>query len=157
MVTVQVAEKIACTPDELLGFVMDIERYAEVDKKISPVIWSRRTGDLLEFACRPKIAGVRQPTTVQQARLTPGERIDIALSPPPRNRLQHAIARFDASFACTRYDGGTRVTRTLTFQFSPVVRWLLEPMLRRRLPAEVHEEIRLAKDHLEHRATHGSP
>jgi hypothetical protein len=151
MVSVQVAETIRCTPDELLEFVMDIERYAEVDRKIQPIRWSRREGNLLEFACRPKLAGLRQPTVVQQVRLTPGERIDITLSPRPHNRLAHAMASFDAHFEATATEGGTRVVRTLNFRFTPAVRWLLEPLLRRRLPAEVRDEISLAKRHLEGR------
>jgi len=149
MVRVQVTETIACTPDEFLEFVMDIERYAQVDKKISPILWQRREGDLLEFACRPTLAGLPQPKVVQQAALTPGRRIGISLSPLPRNRLAHAIAHFEASFVCAPVDGGTEVTRTLEFRFTPAVRWLLEPLLRRRLPAEVRDEIRLAKRYLE--------
>lgn len=153
MVTVQVQETIGCTPAELLEFVMDIEGYAKVDKKINPVTWARREGDLLEFECRPTLAGLPQPKVVQQARLTPGTRIDITLSPLPRNRLAHTIARFDASFECAEVEGGTHVTRTLNFRFAPAVRWLFEPLFRRRLPAEVREEIRLAKEHLERDAS----
>ncbi|MGH3499277.1 MAG: hypothetical protein ACRDQA_00005, partial [Nocardioidaceae bacterium] len=89
------------------------------------------------------------PKVVQQARLTPGERVDIWLSPLPRNRFQHALSSFEASFACDAVPDGTRVTRTLTFQFAPYVRWLLEPRLRHRLPGEVRAELRLAKQHLE--------
>jgi len=142
-------ETIACTPDEFLEFVMDIERYAQVDKKISPILWQRREGDLLEFACRPTLAGLPQPKVVQQARLTPGRRIDISLSPLPLNRLAHAIAHFEASFVCAAVNGGTQVTRTLEFRFARTVRWVLEPLLRRRLPGEVRDEVRLAKQHFE--------
>jgi len=149
MVKVQVTETIACTPDEFLAFVMDIERYAEVDKKISPVLWQRREGDLMEFACRPTLAGLPQPMVVQQARLTPGVRIDISLSPLPRNRLAHATAHFEASFECTPVAGGTQVTRTLEFRFTPALRWMLEPLFRRRLPREVRDEVQLAKQYLE--------
>lgn len=153
MVTVQVEDTIDCTPGRLLEFVMDIERYAEVDSKINPVTWSRREGNLLEFECKPKVAGVPQPKVIQQARLAPGKRIDISLSPLPRNRLQHAMTHFEASFECAEVAGGTHVTRTLTFRFSPTFRWLLEPLLRRRLPGEVREEVRLAKEHLERHAS----
>lgn len=149
MVTVQVVETIRCTPRELLEFVMDIERYAEIDRKIQPVSWAERDGDFLEFECRPKVAGVPQPKVVQQVRLTPWSRIDITLSPPPRNRMQHAFAKFNASFECVEVPEGTRVTRTLNFSFHPATRWLLEPLLRRRLPGEVRDEIALAKRHLE--------
>lgn len=150
MVAVRVVEQVACTPDEFLDFVMDIERYATVDDKISPILWARRTGDVVEFACRPKLAGIRQPKVVQQIRLTdPGRRIEIALSPRPRNRIAHAMAQFEASFECEPDQGGTTVTRELRFTFTPLVRWLLEPLFSRRLPAEVDREVRLAKAHLE--------
>jgi len=34
MLSVMATETIACTPDELLAFVMDPRRYATVDRKI---------------------------------------------------------------------------------------------------------------------------
>ncbi len=142
-------ETVACTPDEFLEFVMDIESYAEVDKKISPIIWHRRKGNRLEFACRPTVAGLPQPKVIQQVRLSPGRRIDISLSPLPHNRLAHATAHFEASFECTPSAGGTVVTRTVEFRFTRALRWMFEPLFRWRLPGEVREEIQLAKQHLE--------
>lgn len=82
-----------------------------------------------------------------------GQRIDISLSPSPHNRLAHLIAAFEASFECAAMDNGTLVTRTLEFRFAPAVRWFLEPLFRRRLPADVREEIQLAKQHLEQSRT----
>lgn len=149
MVRVQVVETIATTSDELLEFVMDIERYAEVDPKIKPILWSRRDGNRLEFACRPKLAGIRQPKVVQFAELTPGRRIEIGLLPEPSNRLAHKIASFHASFDCVAENGSTRVTRTLEFTFAPAIRWLMEPLFRHRLPTEVREEVQRAKNYFE--------
>jgi hypothetical protein len=136
---------IACPPREFLEFVMDIERYAQVDDKIAPILWTRRQGNVVTFACRPRLVGLRQPKVVQTMRLTPGERIDIALSPRPANRLAHLVARFEASFACREEPGGTEVIRTLRFQFTPVFRWLLVPLFRRRLPGEVAAELERAR------------
>jgi hypothetical protein len=132
---------IAATAEEVLELVMDIERYAEIDDKIAPILWSQREGDVVTFACRPTLAGLRQPKAVQTMRLTPGERIDIALTPRPANRLAHAVARFDASFVCLEIPGGTEVTRTLRFRFAPALGWLLAPLFRRRLPGEVEAEL----------------
>lgn len=147
-IRVQETTTVACTPAEFLEFVMDVERYAEVDDKIKPILWVRREGDLTVFACRPKLAGLRQPKVVQQMRRTPGERIDIALAPKPQNRLAHAMAEFEASFVCTPDPaGGTAVVRTLDFRLTPVTAWLLGPLLRRRLPAEVRDEVRRATEH----------
>jgi hypothetical protein len=138
---------IACTPHEFLEFVMDIERYAQVDDKIAPILWSRRQGNVVTFACRPKLAGLRQPKVVQTVRLTPGERIDIALTPRPANRLAHLVAQFEASFTCREEPSGTQVTRTLRFRFTPVFRRLLVPLFRRRLPGEVTAELTRVRDH----------
>jgi len=149
MVGVRVEETTRASPEDFLEFVMDIERYAQVDAKISPVLWQRRNGNVVEFACRPKLVGLRQPKVVQYIELTPGRRVDIGLKPLPSNRIAHAMARFEASFECSAAEDGTQIVRTLEFRFSPLVRWLLEPLFRRRLEHEVHEEIRLAKNYLE--------
>lgn len=149
MIEVNETVSIACPPDRVLDFVMDIERYAEVDTKIRPVLWSRRDGDVVEFACRPRLAGLRQPAVVQYAELTPGRRIDISLCPRPCNQLAHAVARFTASVVCDEAAGGTTVTRNLRFEFHPPFRRLLEPLFRRRLAAEVRDELARAKEYLE--------
>ena len=174
MVRVRVDEVVDAPVEQVLSLVMDIERYARVDEKIRPVLWHRRDGNVVRFACRPKLVGLRQPKVVQYAQLTPGERIDIGLMPLPANRLAHAVARFRASFECRPFDDQqaddrqaddrqadgqqadgqqgehrTHLVRTLEFEFTPALRWLLEPLLRRRLEPEVREEVRRAKQHLE--------
>lgn len=151
MVRVQIDTVVDAPVDDVLALVMDIQRYAQVDKKIHPVLWHHRDGNVVRFACRPKLVGLRQPKVVQYAQLTPGERIDIGLTPLPANRLAHAMARFEASFVCRPVAGGTRVVRTLEFRFTPALRWLLEPLFRRRLESEVREELHLATQHLESR------
>jgi hypothetical protein len=149
MLKVDATEIFPCTPDELLDFVMDVERYALVDRKLRPVLWTRRDGNLLEFAFRPRLAGLPAPRTVARMRLTPGHRIDIELAPPPANRLTRLASDFDASFVCTPVEDGTRLVRTLNFRFLPPLRWLAEPLLRRPLTADVQEEVRLAKEYIQ--------
>ncbi|MGH3431731.1 MAG: SRPBCC family protein [Thermocrispum sp.] len=153
MVQAQVTETIRCKPDELLEFVMDIERYAEVDVKIRPIDWARRDGELTEFRFRPKLPGVPLPSPkwVQQIRLTPGRRVDITNAPLPHNRLGHRMLTFTASFVVEPVDAGTKVTRTVRMDFKPYLRWLAEPMLRGKLQAGVQDEIRGAKAYLEGR------
>jgi hypothetical protein len=155
MLTVEVEEVIDCTCEDVLEMVMDIERYAQVDHKIHPVLWSRRDGDVVTFACRPKLAGLRQPKVIQYVQLTPGRSIDIGLTPLPENRIAHAVAKFQASFRTCEADRGTRVVRTLTFQFAPWLRWVLEPLFAARLEREVRDELRRAKDYLERTGPRG--
>lgn len=153
MVQAQVTETIHCTPDELLEFVMDIERYAEIDDKIRPIEWARRDGDLTEFRFRPKLPGIPIPSPkwVQQIRLTPGVRVDITNAPPPHNKLVHPMLDFTASFVCAPMDLGTQVTRTVRIDFKPPMRWIGEALFRRRLQAGVEQEIQGAKRYLEGR------
>jgi hypothetical protein len=151
MVKVELEETIACSPEAYLDFVMDVERYKEVDDKLGPILWTRRRGDVLEFKFRPKLPGFRlpEPGTISQMRLVPGRRIDVELAPLPHNALGRATSRFRASFACTPVDGGVRVTRMISFDFNPLIRWFFEPRLSRTLPASVERELRLSKKLLE--------
>ncbi|HEX2284421.1 MAG TPA: SRPBCC family protein [Mycobacterium sp.] len=151
MVRVQTVQTIQCSPEEFLALVMDIERYAEVDDKIRPVYWSRRTGNVVEFAFRPKLPGlpIPAPKLVQRVELTPGKRIDIANAPSPHNKIGNRMSTFAASFVCEPVDGSTRVTRTIEMNFPAPMRWVLEPIVQRRLQAAVDDEINRAKRRLE--------
>ncbi|MFF3441922.1 SRPBCC family protein [Streptosporangium sp. NPDC002721] len=147
-----VQETIHCTPDEYLEFVMDVGRYAEIDDKIGSIDWVRRVDNLVEFRFRPVLPGIPGPAPklVSQMRLTPGLRVDVRYAPLPRNRLNHRLSRFSASFEAEAVaDGVSRVRRMISIDFAPFLRWPLEPILRRRLPADVREEMRGAKRRLE--------
>lgn len=153
MVQVVVEQVIRCEPEEFLEFVMDAEGYATVDDKIGPIDWVRRTGDVTEFKFRSVLPGIPGPApkVVSQMRLTPGERVDVRYAPLPQNKVNHRLSRFMASFVAEPVDGGTKVTRTISIDFAPFIRWLLEPILRRTLPPDVEKEVRRAKAHLEGR------
>lgn len=141
---------VICRPvDEVLEFVMDIERYQHVDIKIKPVERVSRTATRTEFYFRPRLGSIRVPgpKVGSSMRLTPGKRIDVALLPTPMQRFTD----FHACFEITAVAGGTEVLRTLVFTFRPPLSWTFEPILRRRLPAEVEDELRQARDHLEGR------
>ena len=151
MARAQTIATIACSPDEFLAFVMDIDSYAEVDEKIKPIYWSRREGNVLEFQFRPKLPGLPLPAPklVQRVELTPGERIDVTNAPLPRNKIGNRISGFQASFVCQPTERGTRVTRTVEMTFSGPAKWLIEPILARRLQESVDSEIAEAKTYLE--------
>lgn len=153
MVKVEQKESIRCSAEQYLDFVMDVERYVDVDDKIERIVWVRRDGNLTEFKFQPRMPGMRmpEPPAISQMRLTPGKRIDIALAPLPHNKFNHRIARFRASFACEPADDHVTVTRMVSFQFIPLVRWFFEPILRRNLPTSVRRELRLTKEIIESR------
>ncbi len=151
MVRVERERTMACTPDSFLNFVMDVERYIDVDDKIGSITWARREETLTEFKFQPRMPGLPlpQPKAVAQMRLTPGERIDIRLAPKPLNRLNHRMAHFEASFSCEPVEGGIRATRMISFTFNPLLRPVLEPVLRRTLPRSLERELRLTQETLE--------
>jgi hypothetical protein len=151
MVTARRTQTIECTPDEFLDLVMDIEQYADVDDKLRPIYWSRRTGNVVEFQFRPKLSGlpIPAPKLVQRVELTPGRRIDVTNAPFPYNKIGNRMSTFTASFVCEPRDGATVVTRTIEMTFPAPIRWLVEPILRRRLQASVDVEIDRAKHRLE--------
>ena len=127
MVRAQSIQTVACTQDEFLEFVMDIERYAKADEKIRPIYWSRRDGDTVEFQFRPKLPGLPMPSPklVQRVTLTAGQRIDITNAPLPHNKIGNRMSDFHASFVCEPVEGGTRVTRTIEMTFPALVKWLV--------------------------------
>lgn len=151
MVEARVTETIHCTPEELLDFVMDPERYAEVDDKIGTIEWVRREPNVTEFRFRGKLPGLPGPAPklVSRMRLSPGERIDVGLPPVRENNLVKRMVDVSASWVCAPAELGTTVTRTLRFDFKPPARWLAEPVLRRTLQPDVENEIRQAKAYLE--------
>jgi Polyketide cyclase / dehydrase and lipid transport len=151
MVLARTTRTIRCTSDAFLDLVMDIEQYAEVDNKIRPVYWSRRTGNVLEFQFRPKLPGlpVPAPKLIQRVELTPGQRVDITNAPLPRNKIGNRVSRFKASFVCRPVDEGIAVTRTIEMTFPVPMRWLVEPVAEERLQAAVDDEMDRAKTKLE--------
>lgn len=146
---------MTCFPDEFLEFAMDVERYAEVDDKLGPMDWVRREGNVVEFKFRPAMPGLPGPAPKMVARgvLTPGQRVDVGLSPLPESKLWHRLMRFNASFVCEPVENGTLVTRTMSAELTPAVRWLIDPILRRNLPGNIEVEVRKAKDYIEKRSS----
>src|SRR2546425_6392521 len=102
MAVVQASRRLSCTAEEYLAFVLDVERYREVDDKLGQIDWVRTDGDVTEFRFRPTLPGLPPaPKTVSRMRLTPGQRIDIDYAPRPHNRLVRLLTAFRASFVCT--------------------------------------------------------
>ncbi|GAA1967919.1 SRPBCC family protein [Amycolatopsis minnesotensis] len=151
MAEASATETIACTPDELLEFVLDPERYAEVDRKIGEIEWVRREENSTRFRFRGRVPGLPGPMPKIESRMTrtPGERVDVVLPRVRANLLVNLVSEFSASWVCVPADGGTTVTRTVRFAFKGPAKWLVEPALDRALPADIVDELRQAKAYLE--------
>ncbi|WP_033443386.1 SRPBCC family protein [Saccharothrix sp. NRRL B-16314] len=146
---------MACSPDEFLEFALDVERYAQVDDKLGPFAWVRHEEDRVEFEFHPVMPGIPAPSPkmvpkmIAQGVLTPGKRVDVGLAPLPKSKFWHRLMKFNATFECEPVENGTLVTRTMTVELVPAVRWLLEPVLRRNLPKNIEAEIEKAKTYIE--------
>jgi Polyketide cyclase / dehydrase and lipid transport len=150
MVEVTVEETVSCTAHAFLELVMDPRRYAEVDRKLGRIDWVQRDGDVTEFRFRSALPGLGPgPKIVSRMTLTPGKCVEVRLPDRPENRLARRFSTFEASFACVPADGGIRVIRRIAFGFAAPLRWLAEPVLRRKLRADVEAEVRGAKRLLE--------
>jgi hypothetical protein len=134
-----------CTPDEYLAFVLDVERYRQVDDKLGEIDWVRTDGPVTEFRFRPKMPLMPwSPKVVSRMTLTPGRRIDIEYAPPPQNRLARRLSTFSAYFECEPTAEGTRVTRSATISLPILLRPVERLTLGRQLQASVERELALA-------------
>lgn len=133
-----------CTADQYLAFVLDVERYRQVDDKLGPIDWVRTEGNVTEFRFRPKMPLMPwSPKVVSRMTLTPGERIDIQYAPKPHNRLARALSSFSAFFAVEPADEGIRVTRSVTISLPAMLRPIERLTLGRRLQTSVERELAL--------------
>jgi hypothetical protein len=151
MLEVVVEETMNCTADEFLEFVMDVRRYAEVDDKIGAIDWAERDGDVVDFKFRPVLPGVPGPAPKMVMRVlkVPGKRIEMSLAPLPHNKLNHRLMSFDSVFEVEPVEAGLLVRSISTFDISPVARWLMEPILRRGLRANIEAEMERAKAYMD--------
>ncbi|AWS43919.1 SRPBCC family protein [Streptosporangium sp. 'caverna'] len=130
---------------EILDFVMDLQRYREVDDKIGPIRWLQREGDTVTFRFRPRLLGLPGPSTTQRVVRTGDERIDITPVPSWQDR----ILRFKGTFTCADHPDGTVVTRRLDFDFSRPLAVALDSVVTRWLGGDVPRELAAVKARLE--------
>ena len=146
MATGSATATLPCGADEYLAFVLDVERYREVDDKLGPIDWVRTDGTVTEFRFRPKMPLMPwSPKVVSRMTLSPGQRIDIEYAPKPDNRLARALSSFSAYFECAPDGDGIRVTRSVTISLPALLRPIERLTLGRRLQASVERELALSR------------
>ena len=134
---------LRCTADEYLRFVLDVERYRQVDDKLGPIDWVRTDGDVTEFRFRPTGLLPWSPKVTSRMTLTPGQRIDICYAPGPGNRRAQALSTFAARFVVEPVVEGIEVTRCITVSLPSLARPLERLTIGRRLQASVDRELAL--------------
>src|SRR5256885_8327371 len=137
---------LPCGAEEYLGFVLDVERYRQVDDKLGPIDWVRTNGTVTEFRFRPKMPLMPwSPKVVSRMTLTPGQRVDIEYAPKPENRLARALSSFSAYFTCEPVDGGLNVTRSVTISLPALLRPVELLTLGAHLQKSVERELALSQ------------
>ncbi len=125
------------TPQEILEFALDLDRYRQVDPKFRTIHRREMTGDEGEIRYSGRLRGIPTPADTQSIRLIRWTRLDYESIPSPLNRL----ARFHGWFECEEREEGTFVRHREEFDFSPVVGWLAAPLFKRWLQRQVAEEV----------------
>lgn len=144
MIDVHATEVIARSPQDILEFVMDLERYRAADHKIVRVrSLQREQGDVV-VSFRSRARGLPAMAR-QRMHLVAGERIEVTNLPSWQQRLVH----FDGSFVCEPTPEGTRVTHRYVFDFKAPARWILEPYLRTWMASDIRAEMARMKKIME--------
>jgi len=141
---VEASTEISASAENVLAFVMDLDRYRQADHKIRRVRTLRCGGDEVVVSTWTRIRGLPVPA-IQRLKLTAGERIDVTIEPSWRDRL----ADFHGEFVCTpTSEGAVRVTHRYTFNFKGLGR-MAEPFLRDWMARDIKAEVGRIKSVLE--------
>lgn len=141
----EATQVVRATPEEVMSFVLDLERYRQADHKIGRVGKVERTGNsgFVQFSGRvrglPGPSGT-YPFTIADTRLVFGS---------PVAGLARWMLEFEGSFECQRVDGGTKVTHREEFRFKHPWRLLARLLLGRWLATDTAREMVRLKGLLE--------
>jgi len=137
---------IAVSPQDVLEFVLDLERYRQADAKIGRVRYVERTGDRGRARFGGRLRGLPTPPASFDFTLTPWTRLEFDSSP---GLIRAAGVVFHGEFVCEEGDAGTRVTHKECFSFRPPLKWAAEPFIRSWLPDDTRAEMARMKAILE--------
>lgn len=132
------------SPTEITDFILDVASYRVIDPRLRSIRWVRRAPDCTVFRFRPSLMGLPAPLTTQMVTRR-GDDVEITSLPGPADAMVEFVGRLE----CQAGDGATLVTRTLTFDLAPAVRWLLDRRLTAWLAADIEAEMRRLKHLLE--------
>jgi Polyketide cyclase / dehydrase and lipid transport len=150
MIVGEATATVTASTNDVIEFVLDLNRYRQADRKIGHVGPMHRSGDhgTVRFAGRirglPGPAGT-YPFTVTRSGLQFGSPI----AGPARWFLE-----FEGTFRCEQTADGTVVTHREAFMFKRPWRWLAEPLLRRWLETDTTQEMVRFKELVERTHDH---
>ncbi len=132
---------VRATPQEVLEFVCDLDRYRQVDTKIVRVIerCDLTDSDYGTARYRGRLRGVPSPVDSNDVHLMRWSRVDFTGS---SSSWVRRLVDFHGSFVCEPVDSGTSVTHSEQFGFHRPGRWLMEPWLRSWLDDDLADELK---------------
>lgn len=134
---------------EVLEFVLDLDRYRQVDPKIGrvtrPIVLDGDGNGTTRYWGRMR--GTPSAPDVNIVRLTPWTDLTFTGAPRQPARL---ILDFEGRFHCTESDEGCTVTHSYELRFRRPFRWIYEPLLRTWLQDELTDELARLADVLDH-------
>lgn len=139
-VHVEATRTVPATCQEVLEFVLDLERYRQADTKIGRVTQPVSLDENNEGRTRywGRLRGLPPAPDTNVVRLTPWTELTFTGAAGQPARL---LLDFTGRFTCREVDAGCEVTHGYTMTFRRPFRWLYEPWLRRWLPDELEVEL----------------
>ena len=143
MLEVHAEVTIDRSPDEILAWVSDLERYRQADTKITKVI--RQDEDRVRY--RGRLRGIPTPADENVVTRKPGRSLTFTGAP---DRWTRRLLDFEGSFTCEPTASGTRVVHRESFGFKPApVRVVAEAWLGRWLQQEIEDEMQRLRSQIE--------
>ena len=123
------------SPEAILEWISDLDRYKAADTKVVKVL---HQGDG-RVRYRGRIRGVPTVAVENIVELDPGRAL--VFRGAPDHWTRHLLD-FEASFVCTRVDGGTHVVHREAYGLKPApIRILVEWWVRDWLQRDIEEEV----------------
>lgn len=143
MLVVEAEVTVDRSPEEILEWVADLERYRRADTKITRVI--HQGPDRVRY--RGHLRGIPTPADENVVTLVPGRSLTFTGAP---DRWTRRLLDFEGSFTCQPIAHGTRVVHRESFGFKPApVRTIAEAWLGRWLQREIADEMERLKIQIE--------
>jgi hypothetical protein len=150
MLRVEASVEIARSPEVILDWISDLERYKRADRKIASV-------ELQEpgrVRYRGRLRGLPTPVDEQTVHHEPGRSLRFRGA----RRWTRHLLDFEGSFTCQPTDRGTTVVHDEQFGFKPApVRWLAEWWLGAWLQDDIEAEMLRLKKLVEAETPTGPP
>lgn len=143
MLDVRAEVTVNRSPEQILDWVSDLERYRQADTKIIKVL--HQEPDRVRY--RGRLRGIPTPADENVVTAEPGRSLTFTGAP---GRWTRRLLDFEGSFVCHPADGGTRVVHRESFTFKPApVRLLAEAYLGRWLQRQIDVEMHRLKTSIE--------